>query len=85
MPFVQRKNRPTVIDYSHLILHSGYIVSMNRQKKIRQKLLKKAKAANVKASPKQASTYIAKADRESTVENATSATTSPSHPATDHT
>jgi len=42
---------------------------MNRQKKIRQKLLKKAKTANAKASPKKASAYIAKADRKALPED----------------
>ncbi|MGS2718868.1 DUF2986 domain-containing protein [Eionea flava] len=37
---------------------------MNRQKKIRQKLIKKAKAANAKANPKKRSEYVAKAERE---------------------
>lgn len=54
---------------------------MNRQKKIRQKLLKKAKAANAKANPKKAPSYIAKADR--MTQNTVTPTTD--HPETNQT
>ncbi|EGG94923.1 hypothetical protein IMCC1989_2119 [gamma proteobacterium IMCC1989] len=55
---------------------------MNRQKKIKQKLKKKAKAANLKANPKKASTYVSKADREKQHQNTTTMT---NHPETDQT
>jgi hypothetical protein len=55
---------------------------MNRQKKIKQILKKKAKAATIKTNPKKASSYIAKADREKSQDNATTMT---SHPETDQT
>jgi hypothetical protein len=61
---------------------------MNRQKKIKQILKKKAKAANIKTNPKKASIYIAKADRQSATKDAPHAphaTTSPNHPVTDQT
>jgi len=47
---------------------------MNRQKKIKQILKKRAKAANIKANPKKATAYISKADREKQPNNATATT-----------